>query len=771
MITLEQDKLLFGNPCPQTDWNKTVQTCKSVAKHNPEFIAIDVFRTFDINVNMNTVPGSNDYTSLCPLDIQNQDAFTVIRASLDALLLEGQYWEVYADEFGEARFVLILDQGNPNSQISSLPEIRYCIPGAKMDQLVDLVIVRGSTPIPQFSCGDQEIIVLDPDQPIYQDLCANGNIFTREPFDASTSAVTALGTKVEWGIVAESRWAPGVSDACDIGKFRQYGTVVYPEYDRKQVYKDNISDPIEIGPFQQIVAWLVDLDFVNFNTDDLKYYDINFTSGSTELPVRLNDGNSIVGNIGAGDLKDYFPLECDLSSRDSNQLCLTPQEVLKQMLDAFLRLQSAGACNTPKDAIFRGNAYATEKCGGDPVENIYQQTTQIIATGFPLRGSYAVQGATETQYFFGIQTEHQTIQLSQGEHWVELPYSFGTPVREGYSSDPHMTFGLRFKAPPGSTYRIYDSAGGDTGWVNPFYAFLGQLLTSGIQGQSGYIGIQKCWDYEPPGYLVGINDGLWTIDEKSLYAKINVSRPGIQLKGAGKDIRPLLRSISMKVKPIYQYSMQQPVAACGVNFCQIIDPSSSLYDNIWCTKQDTSDSDMEKLKNAMTGITMEINISALFPIDISDTGYRTAAEKCLKVAQDLYAYYNSFRNEPYKGYTYVCGPPTTQDEIPRLGYSVRTPHGLRTVNSINYNYQDGQSYNLNIEVGPAMFVSGGAGQLYRKQTENATVTGKVVQVLEGALYKVDIHNYGVISAYNAAKWPWEIGDVVQLELYNVPKEA
>jgi len=827
---------IFGNPCLTNNWSKTIQACRDSMKYDKDFIAIDILRTFDISVNMNSVYGDNShdslnknqYTNLCPLDIQTQDAFTVMRASLDAKLLNGEYWEVYSNEFGEAEFVLILKDSSPNTHLCKLPEIRYCIPGAKMDQITDLVIVRGNTPIPEISCGDTEIIVLSKDQPIVENVCELGNIFTKRPFNSAESAITALGAKMEWGMLAESRGGSYVSRSCDLGKFRQYGTIVYPEYDRKQVFKDNISDPIEIGPFQQIIGWLIDIDFGNFTSEELQlYYNVNFTSGATEIPVRLKDSGPLVGSVSAHELENYFPLECDLSVLNMNRACMTPQELLKAHFDAYTQLQG---CSNPRQAILQGggitgynggyivpNMYQygkiqscldfsdanrwgylgfTEKCGGDPVENIYQSTTQIIATGFPLRSWYYVHSsAGQDQYFFGIQTEHQTIQLTEGEHWVELSEFPGLYTSLGKGAFRY--YGLRFKAPPSATYRVTYSnehtpntggsfaAGGgtDMGWQNPFHAYLGMFIRSGIDMQdlsifyqhvagnySAYYFTEGCWNYTPGGYLAGINDGLWTIDEGSLYAKVNVSRPGIQIRTAGKDVRPLLEAISMKVKPIFQNTMQQPVAACGNNFCQIIDPETGLYDNVWCTREEL-DSDAEKLRDAMTGITLEVNITALFPTDTSLNGYRTAAEECLKVAQNLYNYYNTFRNEPYKGYTYICGPPTNKDEIPRLGKCVSTPHGIRTINTINYNYQDGQSYTLNIEAGPAMFSAQGVGQLYKKQVENVTITGRVEQVLDGALYKVNIPRYGIITAWNAAKWPWEVGDQVQVELYNVPKEA
>jgi hypothetical protein len=410
-----------------------------------------------------------------------------------------------------------------------------------------------------------------------------------------------------------------------------------------------------------------------------------------------------------------------------------------------------------------------DTCGGDPIDNIYEQTTAIMAMGCPLRNWYAVNFLGSTSYFYGIQTEHMVLDLKEGDQWVELD-------QDEFGADGgRPTYGLRFQAPPKATY----SNDGGLTWSNPFYGQLGSLMESAIQGQSGYIIELPCWDYRPPGYLAGMNGGLYTVDQESFYAKISVSRPGIQFYGAGKDIRPLLRSLSFRAWPIYQYNMQQPIGVCGDAYPggKVIDPSTGQYDANYCTQEDLSDSDLEELRENMTGVVLDYTISALFPTENSEQAYFDMGEIAKQIACMLYSYYHTFDDNPYKGYNFVCGPPKTQSEVPRLGETCRIPYsadgngGVRTINSISYNYQDDNTFLINIEAGPAMVNSTGVGQLYEKQTENALVNGTVIQVIEGALYKVEIPGIGLVSAWNASKWPWDIGDSVQVELFNMPKEA
>jgi len=92
---------IFGNPCPNIDWEGAKSECKKAAKYDGDFAAIDVLRTFNININLSTVPVPNDYTSLCPLDILNQSPFSVIRSSLDALLVDGAYWKSMLTNMGK----------------------------------------------------------------------------------------------------------------------------------------------------------------------------------------------------------------------------------------------------------------------------------------------------------------------------------------------------------------------------------------------------------------------------------------------------------------------------------------------------------------------------------------------------------------------------------------------------------------------------------------------------------------------------------------------
>jgi hypothetical protein len=101
---------------------------------------------------------------------------------------------------------------------------------------------------------------------------------------------------------------------------------------------------------------------------------------------------------------------------------------------------------------------------------------------------------------------------------------------------------------------------------------------------------------------------------------------------------------------------------------------------------------------------------------------------------------------------------------------VDTPHGRRTIQSINYNYNDASAFTVTIEVGPVQISTAVAGALNNKRTGTFETRGKIVDQVMGALYKVDIPKLGVIKAWNIDKFPWDIGDEVTVTLYNHPVE-
>jgi len=91
------------------------------------------------------------------VDIKRMDAFDAIRFSLAEPLVLGQWWEMYEDNFGGVFFQQIYNGGSPGKTVSL--DVRQCIPTAKKDNEVDMVIVHGYAPPPETYPGEFKDVV------------------------------------------------------------------------------------------------------------------------------------------------------------------------------------------------------------------------------------------------------------------------------------------------------------------------------------------------------------------------------------------------------------------------------------------------------------------------------------------------------------------------------------------------------------------------------------------------------------------------------------
>jgi hypothetical protein len=92
----------------------------------------------------------------------------------------------------------------------------------------------------------------------------------------------------------------------------------------------------------------------------------------------------------------------------------------------------------------------------------------------------------------------------------------------------------------------------------------------------------------------------------------------------------------------------------------------------------------------------------------------------------------------------------------------------RTINSVNIAYNDGSSFTTTVECGPVSFAASTAGGITQAKRTTVQAQGIVLSEAYGALYVVSVPVLGAIKAYNMDKYPWDIGDQVQITIYNFP---
>jgi hypothetical protein len=283
--------------------------------------------------------------------------------------------------------------------------------------------------------------------------------------------------------------------------------------------------------------------------------------------------------------------------------------------------------------------------------------------------------------------------------------------------------------------------------------------------------------FKPPGYLFGIDEGLSTVDE--IWAKVSISRPGMVVKGLGVSADTFLNSFSLKALPVYNVEFPVPTAAAGGAFGTQgfkVNIDNDLFDNMYCTVEDKI-TDAEKLQEGSLGNVLDFSFPFLYPhvsdrpTDSPRKAYDDVLDKCAEVAKNLWGYISSYHNVPYKNMTFICGPPERQSEVPFLGQIVSTDHGSRCVNSISYSYSDSSAFSVTVEVGPVNISMASAGTITHKRMKTEDVRGRVVSHEYGALYKVNIPGIGTVKAWNSDHWPWNVGDRVNVQLYNNPQQA
>jgi hypothetical protein len=783
---LARDKGYYGDPCYDSTFGSTKAKCEDQTP--AANLAYAVLQHYNIEISDPWVQGGAALKNgcCCPLDILNQDPISCIKMSLSASLLDKEYWEVYADEWGKASFVKVLPEGSARK--AKLPRIQYCVPSLQPADIANLVIVRSADPPPFRKCGKVNgqdwYDVLDGASMVgLENISAGGHIFP-----GKGDARDARGVMFSWGEV--TGFSSQTSDyTCERGKFDKFGTIIYPDYERKQIYNDGIIDLYELQGFEQILFWLVDIDY-DSTDDELAHYSIQFVK-SSDMPVKL--GPISVGETYNGHIQDFGAL-CDVSS-DETGTGTTPEIFLDVSRRADLADKSCTSVQKAVEAAkeranytiswdeygvprFFGYGHAismvsfndyskwsivgADKCITEPIDNMYESTTSVWANCCPLdRWSWS-SFLGSSWCIFGPQKAKKTMDLPNGSCWVE----------SGDDGNGHIVFSFRAEAPSKASVKF-----GNEPWINPFSNHMMSVISSAWAGTAA---TNFSSSYRYPGYLFGWEDSLYTVSD--LWAKTKVARPGLSIQGFGRGVRQFMPKIAMRVKPVYQVDFPAAVAARGDTYNGCVDVFKDLAtaNQAYCEPL-TGETEAEKLQEAMTGNTIDITLPFLFPDfvaagqagpnDVHDKrAFDTLCSQCLGVAGFLWDYIKKYKNEPYKGYTYVCGPPKAQDEVPKLGDVVDTEHGPRTINSIAYSYSDGSSFTLNIDVGPVQLSTAHAGSLTSKRKKNEDVHGKIVDQVMGALYKVDVQSIGVIKAWNIDKHPWDIGDRVTVTLYNHPAE-
>ncbi len=242
------------------------------------------------------------------------------------------------------------------------------------------------------------------------------------------------------------------------------------------------------------------------------------------------------------------------------------------------------------------------------------------------------------------------------------------------------------------------------------------------EGQSGYIVNQVILIYDWDNPCIAV------YDEKNSATLAN------------------LKKLKIDVYPIITRDEQKPISWTHGGTTELLDPLEIIPDYDANTIEDL---DSKTYARALTSLeTGDIKITLPF-LD---------ADGCKIVSKFIY----NMQNEVIEQTTYTCSP----DAEPVLGELLEG----KTINSIDYSYQDGSQYLISINAGPRWAgVSGWDTAIYQNKTERIQLEG-IVTGVDGNNVKcqVQLEQLGMMDCVNGSNQILEKGDRVSVTVYNNP---
>ena len=210
--------------------------------------------------------------------------------------------------------------------------------------------------------------------------------------------------------------------------------------------------------------------------------------------------------------------------------------------------------------------------------------------------------------------------------------------------------------------------------------------------------------------------------------------------------RKNLEDIEVMVYPMIIRDEKPPISWTHGGQTELLDPLEVIPDYEVDTIQDLNSTTYARAFTSLE--TGDIKITLPF-LD---------ADQCQTVSEFIY----NMQNEVIEQTTYICSP----DAEPVLG---RLIDG-KTINSIDYSYQDGSQYLISVNAGPRwMGISGWDTSLYQNKTERIQLEGIITGVdPTNVKCQVQIEQIGMMDCINTSKEILEKGDRVAVTIHNNP---
>lgn len=389
----------------------------------------------------------------------------------------------------------------------------------------------------------------------------------------------------------------------------------------------------------------------------------------------------------------------------------------------------------------------------------------VIIYGYELKSIYVDEqpdgekGVTAGLATFGVQVDTMALEpfkLSRGEDYIVIK-------REG-----NTKFTIVFSCNVDDEYKKYFGESVATNQLMSFRVALSSILSA----SESNIVVPACHsDYGELGIDINctglLRDGFTSVSNKSLYNKIifpmgngqtgyvvekvyvvyEWDNPCIYIKDENNKCTPEnLEDVQVSFYPIIIRDERAPTALCKGGSAELLDPSEIIPDLDADTVQD------------IAGTTYARAFSELESGDIKITLPFAEADDCLNISNYIY----ELQNDVVEQTTYTCSP----DAEPILGELMEG----KTINSIDYSYQDSSQYLISVQAGPAwQGITGWEDSVYNNQTERLQLEGIVTDLFEDQVTcYVQLEQIGMLQCINGSKELLQKGDRVSVTVFNNP---
>lgn len=650
-------------------------------------------------------------------DVVSREAYQIIQLSLATELRDNKLVECYADGNGIVHFYTLGETSNISS------DVLYSISTGSLAKPCDNVMVIGYDPPPKRYAGPEfNLLTFANDMPdvyYYKYLVEEDSY---DPDKGNYPIYHVLGSDDLLGPEGCDWFKKGYIEYAEPGIDHEGWLIEQGVYDPK-IYEavSNYMYKVEVGFYKQGST------SVSFANTTPKYILLTDPAGNPTMGKlqkrNYRDRNAYVSDYCLDDQTPDTDTGITLP-RSNERKFLGVREVyiygyyLKQLIVDYFKSGNnrekgpgdfIAALDTRTSQAFKlsqGDDYLITK---DPLDDNYHRivfSCNVSPTYIDKFGGNLIEGLYNTSYRISPSSLYKLNE--EGGLW---PAGYVSVEADPYNSDFRVSGYLK----DGRTEEgEYDNQTSYPVTIFPMN-----------EGQSGYVVKRVVIVYEWDNPCITIEDQENTVTPDNLR-----------------------NNVKFAFYPMINRDVTKPVALVktGSSTAQLLDDQEIVPDYDDTTVQNLNSTEYARAFTSLESGDIKVTLPFL------------NGEECISVA----GFIKELQNEVIESTTYVCDP----NAEPILGEVI---HG-KTINSIDYSYQDSSQYLISVQAGPVWRgLSGWDTALYQNQTEQLQREGIITNVYpDNVKCQVNLGDLGVMECINATRDVLEKGDRVSVTIYNNP---